>query len=189
MFRTTKSRDHDVVVVRRTIDLRCWEFGMGREWEGGGQFTSNLGPRWTESHHVKEALLPLLSKYLKDLETDEKDGLSSDVVKTWKQAMLDLTADILKNVGRMGVNPASGPDDALGPLRKAIGKIASLTEAVTTGVQEPDEEELRDLARKLGAAKKDIMTMSRGLVVNQSATLATEAHELASKAGEVIRAS
>jgi hypothetical protein len=79
------------------------------------------------------------------------------------------------------VNPASGPDDALGPLRKAIGKIASLTEAVTMGVQEPDKEELRDLARKLGAAKKDIMTMSRGLVVNQSASLATEAHELASE--------
>jgi hypothetical protein len=86
------------------------------------------------------------------------------------------------------VNPASGPDDALGPLRKAIGKTASLTKAVTTGVQEPDEEGLRDLARKLGAAKKDIKTMSRGLVVNQSATLATEAHELASEAGEAIRA-
>jgi hypothetical protein len=23
------------------------EIGMGREWEGGGQFTSNLGPGWT----------------------------------------------------------------------------------------------------------------------------------------------
>jgi hypothetical protein len=28
--------------------------GMGRGWEGGGQFTSNLGPRWTGSYHVKE---------------------------------------------------------------------------------------------------------------------------------------
>jgi hypothetical protein len=45
---------------------------------------------------VKEALPPLLSKYLKDLETDEKDGLSSDVVETWKQAALDLTGDVLK---------------------------------------------------------------------------------------------
>jgi hypothetical protein len=31
--------------------LRGWEFGMGREW--GGQFTSNLGPRWTGSHHTR----------------------------------------------------------------------------------------------------------------------------------------
>jgi hypothetical protein len=138
---------------------------------------------------VKQALPALLSKYLKDLETDEKDGLSSDVVETWKQATLDLTGDVLKYVGQLGVNPASGLDDTLGPLRKAIGKIASLAEAVTKGVQEPDEVELRDLARKLGTAKKEIMAMSRGLVVDQPATTATEAHELASEAGEPIRAS
>jgi hypothetical protein len=24
-----------------------WENGIGREWRGGGQFTSNLGPGWT----------------------------------------------------------------------------------------------------------------------------------------------
>jgi hypothetical protein len=126
---------------------------------------------------VKQAQPALLSKYLKDLETDEKDGLSSDVVETWKQAALDLTGDVLKYVGQLGVNPASGLDDALGPLRKAIGKIASLAEAVTKGVQEPDEEKLRDLARKLGTAKKEIMAMSRGLVVDQPATTATQAHE------------
>jgi hypothetical protein len=43
LFWTMRSRDHDVVLVRRKIDLRCWEFGMGRGWEGVGQFTSNLG--------------------------------------------------------------------------------------------------------------------------------------------------
>ncbi len=48
---------------------------------------------------------------------------------------------------------------------------------------------MRDLARKLGAAKKEIMAMSRGLVVGQSASLATEAHELTSEAGEAIKAS
>jgi hypothetical protein len=138
---------------------------------------------------VKQALPPLLLKYLKDLEMDEKDGLSSDVVETWKQAALDLTGDVLKYVGQLGVNPASGPDDALRPLRRAIGKIASLTEAVTREGQERDEGALRDLAGKLGAAKKEMMTMSRDLVVNQPATAATEAHELASEAGEAIRAS
>jgi hypothetical protein len=53
MFRTMRSRDHDVVLVRCTINLGCWEFGMGRGWKGGGQFTSNLGPRWTGSYHAK----------------------------------------------------------------------------------------------------------------------------------------
>jgi hypothetical protein len=28
--------------------------GGGREREGGGQFTSNLGPRWTGPYHAKE---------------------------------------------------------------------------------------------------------------------------------------
>ncbi len=28
--------------------------GMGKEWEGGGQFTINLGPRWTGSYNAKE---------------------------------------------------------------------------------------------------------------------------------------
>jgi hypothetical protein len=34
LFRTMRSRVHEVVVVRRTIILRYWEFGMGREWGG-----------------------------------------------------------------------------------------------------------------------------------------------------------
>jgi hypothetical protein len=34
LFRTMRSRDHDVVVVRRTINLGYWEFGIGREWGG-----------------------------------------------------------------------------------------------------------------------------------------------------------
>ncbi len=29
-----RSRDHDVVLVRVTIDLKHWEFGMGRELGG-----------------------------------------------------------------------------------------------------------------------------------------------------------
>jgi hypothetical protein len=32
-----RSRDHDVVVVGRKINLGYWEFGMGREWGGVGK--------------------------------------------------------------------------------------------------------------------------------------------------------
>jgi hypothetical protein len=53
-----------VVLVRRTIDMgkprgvEKLEWGgngegMGRGWEGGDQFTSNLGPSWTGSHHTR----------------------------------------------------------------------------------------------------------------------------------------
>jgi hypothetical protein len=89
---------------------------------------------------AKQTLPNLLTEYMKDLETNEKDGLSSDIVKTWKEAVLDITKDALEYLSYFGVNPATGPDDALGPLRKAIGKVAALSEAVTKGVQEPDEE-------------------------------------------------
>jgi hypothetical protein len=41
-----RSRDHDVVVVGRTIDLRCWEFGMGREWGGDGKGKVSLRVTW-----------------------------------------------------------------------------------------------------------------------------------------------
>jgi methyl-accepting chemotaxis protein len=139
---------------------------------------------------VKKTLPNLMADYMKDLEADEKDRLSSDIVETWKEAALDLARDALEYLNNFSEgDPASRPDDALGPLRKAIGKVAALKEAVTKGVQEPDEEGLRDLARKLGAVKKEIMAMNRSLVVGQSASLATEAHELASEAGEAIRAS
>jgi hypothetical protein len=119
----------------------------------------------------------------------EQEGLSPDVVEKWKQAALDLTEDVMKYVGQLGTNPASAPEGVLGPLRQAIGKIAALSEAVTLGVQEPDEEELRDLAKRLGAAKKELMAMGRDLMVNQPADTATEAHELVSGAGEAIKAS
>jgi hypothetical protein len=58
---------------------------------------------------------------------------------------------------------------------------------VTKGVLEPDERELRDLAKKLGVVKKELMTMGRELMVNQPAATATEAHELVSEAEEAVR--
>ncbi len=36
--------------------------GIGRERGGGVQFTSNLGPRWTGSHHAKGGFPSTVSK-------------------------------------------------------------------------------------------------------------------------------
>ncbi len=41
-----RSRDRDVVLVRRTIDLGCWEFGMGRVWGGDGEGEVSLRATW-----------------------------------------------------------------------------------------------------------------------------------------------
>jgi hypothetical protein len=138
---------------------------------------------------VKQALPPLLQKYLEDLEADGKKGLSPDTIEKWKQAALDLTGEAIKHVSQIGTDRGSAPEGALGPLRRAIRKVSMLGEAVTKGIQEPDEEELRDLAKRLGAVKKELMAMGRDLVVNQPADTATEAHELVSEAGEAIKAS
>ncbi len=43
MFRTMRSQDRDVVLVRHTIDLGCWESGMGRDGrDGEGEVSSRV---------------------------------------------------------------------------------------------------------------------------------------------------
>ncbi len=49
-----RSRDHEVVVVRRTINLGSGNLEWGGVEKRGGQSTSNLRPRWTGSFHSKE---------------------------------------------------------------------------------------------------------------------------------------
>jgi hypothetical protein len=41
-----RSQDLDVILVRCAIDLRCWEFGMGREWGGDGKGEVSLRVAW-----------------------------------------------------------------------------------------------------------------------------------------------
>ncbi len=72
---------------------------------------------------VKQTLPNLMADYMKNLEADEKDGLSSDIVETWKEAALDIARDALEYLSNFSEgDPASRPDDALGPLRKAVGR-------------------------------------------------------------------
>jgi hypothetical protein len=138
---------------------------------------------------VKWVLSAQLKKYLEDIETDEGEGISSDVTGKWKRIALGLTKDATEYLSGIGRNVGAAEEDALGPLRRAIGRVATLGNAVTKGVSEPDEGELRDLAKKLGAVKRELMTLGRGLMVNQPPATATEAHELVSEAEEAIRTS
>ncbi len=137
---------------------------------------------------VKLVLNDMLEKYMKDVDKGEEDGLAPDVVRTWKDQVYIVVKEALEFFEHFsGEDPASKPEDSLAPLRKAIGVATQLAEAVAKEVQDPSEERLRDLARKLGATKKEIMALSRSLMVGQAASLATEAHRLASDAGEVIK--
>jgi hypothetical protein len=48
MFRTKRSRDRNVVLVKRTVDLGCWEFGIGRVWGGDEKGEVSLRATWDQ---------------------------------------------------------------------------------------------------------------------------------------------
>jgi hypothetical protein len=138
---------------------------------------------------VKEALSAQLKKYLEDVEAYKEGGVSSDVTEKWKKAAIDLTKNAMEYLCRVDKVAWTEGEDALGPLRRALGRVASLGKAVTSGVSEPEEGGLRDLAKRLGAVKKELMALSRELMVSQPPALAMEVHELVSEAKETIRSS
>jgi hypothetical protein len=138
---------------------------------------------------VKMALTAQLKKYLDNIEADKEDGVSSDVTGKWKKAALDLTKVAIEQLNGIGRDVGAEGEDALGPLRRVLGKVASLSKAVTHRVSEPEEGGLRDLGKRLGVIKKELMALNRELMVSHSPALAMEAHELASEAEDAIKAS
>jgi hypothetical protein len=62
-------------------------------------------------------------------------------------------------------------------------------EAVAREIQDPDDTTLRGFGKHLGNSKKEIMALSRSLMVGQSASVATEATRLADEASEAIKSS
>jgi hypothetical protein len=139
---------------------------------------------------IKPTLYDLFDKYIADVDKDEEDGLAPDVVKMWKEQVYQVVNEALTFFGNfIEDDPAPKPGDSLAPLRKAIETATHLAEAVAKEIQDPGEERLRDLTRKLGTAKKEIMVLSRSLMVGQAASIATEANRLASDAGEAIKSS
>jgi hypothetical protein len=137
----------------------------------------------------RDALTAQQKEYLKGIEADEEDRVSSDTTGKWKKAAADLTDNILAELRGMGRIVGFEEEDALGPLRRAMGRIASLNEAVNLAKAAPEEGRLRDLGRELGVAKKELMALGRELMTSQAPALAAEAHDLAEEAEDAIRAS
>ncbi len=142
---------------------------------------------------IEPALQELVDKYMADVDKDEEDGLAPDVVQTWKeQANQIVNEAILFFDGFIedGSAPsAPKPADSLAPLRMAIGIATYTMEAVAKEIQDPDEVRLRCFAKQLGTSKKEIMALSRSLMVGQVASITIEATRLASEAGEAIKSS
>ncbi len=145
---------------------------------------------------IKPTLHKLVDKYMRDVNNDEEDGLAPDVVQTWKDQAYQIVNEALhffdgfiEDDSAPSAPSVHKPVDSLAPLKKAIEIASYLTEAVAKEIQDPGEDRLRDLARKLGTSKKEIMALSRSLMVGQAASIATEANRLASDAGEAIKSS
>ncbi len=113
--------------------------------------------------------------------------MTSDPSGRWRKAALDLTRDILQQVSGYGRDVANEEKDGLGPLRRAMGKVTSLKEAINGAKGVPEEGGLRDLGQKLGKAKRELMSLGRDLITSQDPSLAAEAHELVGEVEDTIR--
>jgi hypothetical protein len=77
-----------------------------------------------------EVLRAQLNEYLKGMEADEENGVTLDPLGKWREAASSLMKDILEKVSLYGRTVADEKEDALGPLQRAMEKVASLDEAI-----------------------------------------------------------
>ncbi len=90
--------------------------------------------------------------YLGELETS-KDGekVSLDNLGAWCKAAMEQMQEIMDKVSPCMRSESEEEDNPLAPLRRAMGEVASLSEAVTKAEDKPDEERLRFLGHELGS--------------------------------------
>ncbi len=129
----------------------------------------------TGGHRV---LKDQLDEDRKDVEADEEGGVASSLSGNWREAAISLTKKILEKVGLYGRSVADEKEDALDPLRRAMGKVASLNEAVARMEGASEEEGLWELGWRLSEVRKELMSLGRVLMMSQDPPLAAEAHEL-----------
>jgi hypothetical protein len=145
---------------------------------------------------IRQATLKLVGKFMETVDKDNDDGLDLDTARAWKdqvheiarQAKLDQPPE---DGGGNSVDPSAPPAtvDRLAPLKSAIKLATHTMEAVAREVQDPDETTLWGFGKQLGNSKKEVMALSRSLMVGQSAGVAMEATWLASEACDAIKAS
>ncbi len=110
--------------AERTDQLKAMEAEMSR---------LQLAKTWGDMASIMrrhETLSTQLEEYLKGIEADEDKGVTSDPSGKWQGAALDLTRGILQEVSGYERDVASEKDDALGSLKRAMGKVASLNKAI-----------------------------------------------------------
>ncbi len=145
---------------------------------------------------IRQATLVLVGKFMEAVDKDHDDGLDLDTARAWKDQVHEIVVQAkLDQPPEGGGGSSVGPPetteaaDRLAPLKSAIKLATHTMEAVAREMQDPDETTLRGFGKQLGNSKKEIMALSRSLMVGQSASVAIEATRLANEACEAIKAS
>jgi hypothetical protein len=145
---------------------------------------------------VKKAMGRLVDEYMAAVSQDKNDGLDPDTARMWKEQVHEIAIKArldqpIASFGRSKSGPAahSGATDRLAPLKAIIEQATYIMQAVTREITDPDETILRAFGKQLGNSKKEIMAVSKDLVVDQSADVAVEATRLAGEACNAIKAS
>jgi hypothetical protein len=145
---------------------------------------------------IRQATLMLVSKFMEAVDKDKDDGLDPDTARAWKdqvheiavQAKLDQPPEGSGGSGE-GPTAPTGAANCLAPLKSAIKLATNTIEVVAKEMRDPDETTLRGYGKQLGNSKKEIMALSRSLMLDQSAGVAMEATRLASEACDAVKAS
>jgi hypothetical protein len=158
--------------------------------------TSRLNRDRETEESVARLMREAVAEYTAAVDQDMADGLDPEVAREWKEraqeianlANLDMAA-----AGTGGGEPLTAPreraTDNLAPLREAIEKARLTASTTNRELSDPEETVLRGLGKQLGSSRKEIMALSRNLIVGQPAGVAAEATRLADEACENIRVS
>jgi hypothetical protein len=150
-----------------------------------------------------------VTEYVAAVDQDVADGLDPEAAREWKEraqeiatlANLDTAVAgtgggepvLMAAAGTGSGGPAPAPrekaTDYLAPLKDAIEKARLTASATSRELYDPEETVLRGFGKQLGGLRKEIMALSRKLIVGQSAGVAAEATRLADEACENIRVS
>ncbi len=145
---------------------------------------------------VGKAMKKLVDEYMAAVEQDKEDGLDPDTARMWKEQAQEIVAQakldqLAVSYGVSKSGPVAHPrvKDRLAPLRSAIEQATYTMQAVARELTDPNETVLRGFGKQLGSSKKEIMTVSKDLVVDLPTDLATEETRLANEACEAIKTS
>ncbi len=150
----------------------------------------------TTVESIRQATLKLVGKFMEAVDRDKDDGLDLNTARIWKDQVHEIAAQAKLDQppegtggGRVGTSAPTGTVDRLAPLKSAIESATHTMEAVEKEMRDPDETTLRGFGKQLGNSKKEIMAVSRSLMMDQSAGVAMEATRLASEACDAVKAS